>query len=423
MVAEKPSIALALSQALSNGANVSKRKGVSPSAPVYEYAGNFLGMPARFKVTSTVGHMWSLDFPREYNNQNAVEPVELFDAPTQHMEDPFPKMSAHLACEATGAAVLVLWLDCDREGENICFEVIQTCQMHMRAGVELPGAYDGNIFRAHFSSLAPTDLVHAMGRLGVPDRNQSRSVDARQLIDLKLGVAFSRFQTRYFRTNFGAQLGQKKLSVTYGPCQTPTLWFCVRRADEIARFQPRPFWSVCAALALGGEGGAQLSVASAGGSVWEEDAAAAIVMESAAAAASGAVASADAEVSASVDPRPLPLNTLAMLRAASDLLGIGPGDAMHYASVRASNQRRRWCCRRVATASHAPECRYSPTDVVTGGEAVPRWPHVVPSDGNVGLRGSLRPAAPARLPVPRGVAAARGGDARRGGGRRRRLVA
>jgi hypothetical protein len=35
-----------------------------------------------------------------------------------------------------------------------------------------------------------------------------RSVDARQVIDLKLGVAFSRFQTRYFRANFGTHLGK-----------------------------------------------------------------------------------------------------------------------------------------------------------------------------------------------------------------------
>ena len=62
MVAEKPSISLALTQALATTPST-KRKGVSPSSPVYEYDGWFQGRPAHFKVTSTVGHMWSLDFP------------------------------------------------------------------------------------------------------------------------------------------------------------------------------------------------------------------------------------------------------------------------------------------------------------------------------------------------------------------------
>jgi DNA topoisomerase-3 len=228
-----------------------------------------------------------------------------------------------------------------------------------------PGAYMGNVFRARFSSLAPTDLAAAMGALAHPDANQSRSVDARQAIDLKLGCAFSRLQTKFFRTHFGKQLG-KRLSVTYGPCQMPTLWFCCHRHDQIARFVPRPFWTVVVDLALppvtpaataGGGGGDDPLVFpahSAAGDMWVESDARAVARaatqgfagaEGAEGAEGGGGDGGDGgpaaalpcatvlslQQSQSVSPRPLPLNTVALLKDASALLGIGPSDAMHYA--------------------------------------------------------------------------------------------
>jgi len=66
-----------------------------------------------------------------------------------------------------------------------------------------------------------------MDTLGEPNQLLSRSVDARQILDLKVGVAMTRMQTNYFRSNFKNQLG--KLTVSYGPCQTPTLFFCCHR--------------------------------------------------------------------------------------------------------------------------------------------------------------------------------------------------
>ena len=50
---------------------------------------------------------------------------------------PSHRMPGYLEKEGRGADVVVLWLDCDKEGENICFEVIDCIQNSINQNVRL----------------------------------------------------------------------------------------------------------------------------------------------------------------------------------------------------------------------------------------------------------------------------------------------
>ena len=237
MIAEKPSIARAISEVLSNGKF--KNHKTSRGKCLLTFDGYFQGIKARFTVSAVAGHVYTSDFLREHNNWDAIDPVELYDVPIVKLEAmrkmKMPQMIQKLA---SGKDILCLWLDCDSEGENICYEVIYNALPYLNRR-----DYQ-QIFRAKFSSLTKKDLKAAFDHISeYADKNISLSVDARQVIDLKIGVSFTRFLTSSILPAL-SDLDESFNMLSYGPCQTPTLWFCVNRENEIKNFVSTPFYKL-----------------------------------------------------------------------------------------------------------------------------------------------------------------------------------
>lgn len=135
--------------------------------------------------------------------------------------------------EAKKAQWLIIWTDCDREGENIGFEVIDVCRA-VKPGLK--------VFRAKFSEITRGSIDRALQQLAQPDLRVSRAVDTRQELDLRIGAAFTRFQTMRLQKKFPNNLANMLLS--YGSCQFPTMGFVVERYKAIGSFVPEDFWKI-----------------------------------------------------------------------------------------------------------------------------------------------------------------------------------
>lgn len=286
-VAEKPAIARAIASALGKGSGKGSGKGYTQeessggaSVPVYclDAPWTCKSPPSlaqagtvKLRITSTVGHVYCCEFPQRMRSWK-LDPEKLFDALVERIEpdNGKSKMPAHLAGEAAKCHAVALWLDCDREGENICYEVLQNVLPNLWPHPRLPAApqlldpqednfhKDPRVWRAHFSSLAPTDLAKAFANLRKPNPWDSRCVEARQEIDLKVGVALTRLITSNLRDHVSdlcpAREDGKSPMISYGPCQTPTLSFCVGRWDLIQRFNKETSFTITASVRPAGVG-------------------------------------------------------------------------------------------------------------------------------------------------------------------------
>uniref|UniRef100_A0A0A9WRY3 DNA topoisomerase n=1 Tax=Lygus hesperus TaxID=30085 RepID=A0A0A9WRY3_LYGHE len=231
-VAEKNDAAKNIALFLSNG-NSSRREGFSVYNKIYDFNCHALNQNCAMSMTSVSGHMMNYDFVGTYRGWHSCSPEDLFDAPVyKNVPEDFVKIKKTLEREARQCSTLIIWTDCDREGENIGYEVINTCKnVNQRL----------DVFRAKFSEITAQSIRRAINNLERPNKNVSDAVDVRQELDLRIGAAFTRFQTLRLQRVFPT-LAEHLLS--YGSCQFPTLGFVVERYLERERFIPEDFWRI-----------------------------------------------------------------------------------------------------------------------------------------------------------------------------------
>ncbi|KAJ8769133.1 hypothetical protein K2173_000908 [Erythroxylum novogranatense] len=236
-VAEKPSVAKSVSGILSRN-QLRVREGRSRYNKIFEFNYSINGQACHMLFTSVTGHLMELEFEESFRKWHSCDPADLYLAPVRKSVPEDKKdIKRTLEEEARRCQWLVLWLDCDREGENIAFEVMEVCRAVNR---------QITIRRARFSALIDREIHEAVQNLVAPNQWFADAVDARQEIDLRIGASFTRFQTMLLRDKFIIDSAQEErnLVLSYGPCQFPTLGFIVERYWEIQSHEPEEYWTI-----------------------------------------------------------------------------------------------------------------------------------------------------------------------------------
>ncbi|KAF9983300.1 DNA topoisomerase [Mortierella antarctica] len=197
----------------------------------YRLANNTL---AHVVMTAVRGHLFGTDFPPEHGrNWNSCAPVELFDLNIVKFTSPsLVQVERNLQNQSRNADQVIIWTDCDREGENIGAEVADVCR---RQNPRI------TVSRARFSSVTPAEVHRAMRNPVQLDMRQAEAVDARIELDLRIGASFTRFQTFSFQRRYP---GLEEGVISYGPCQFPTLGFVVDQYRRVENFIPESFWKL-----------------------------------------------------------------------------------------------------------------------------------------------------------------------------------
>ncbi len=236
LVAEKPSVARSFA-ALLHASSAARRLG---GAQYYltEFSGR------RWAIIGLRGHLYTMDFPEQYNKWRSIDPKQLFYIkPITKVEKGCFILYKLLREFGRYAEEVYLALDGDSEGESIAFEVLNT--------VKQVNPY-AEFKRLWFSDTLPETLKRTLQNPRQPNPLLADKCFARMEIDLTIGAAFTRFLTLAVEHRAPRAIPFGKF-LSYGPCQTPVLYLVVQQALKREQFKPEKFYRVVAVLRINGQ--------------------------------------------------------------------------------------------------------------------------------------------------------------------------
>ncbi len=142
--------------------------GKSKYNPIFEFDYHVGGQDRKLRVTSVLGHIMGLKYPDHCKNWSQTDMQSLYEIPLEKVPtETSTKVVENLVQYSRDVDDLVIWTDCDREGEAIGFDIIDLCRKR-KPGIK--------IHRAHFSALTKQDIERAANNLLPPNRNLADAV-------------------------------------------------------------------------------------------------------------------------------------------------------------------------------------------------------------------------------------------------------
>ena len=225
IIAEKPSVANRIANALGGGSE--ERKKGKESVSYYEVETE----DGKIYVAAAVGHLFTI---KQTDTERGYPVLNIAWAPSYQVGKKSAHTQAYLeTLYAIGKKCqrLINACDFDIEGTVIGTNVIK----FIDGGVIKPNAQ-----RMKFSTTTTSDLRHSYEHLMPLDMNNFYAGEARHMLDWLWGINLSRALTRAV---YGASMKQM---LSIGRVQGPTLSILAKREIEIQKFVPEPFWRVFA---------------------------------------------------------------------------------------------------------------------------------------------------------------------------------